>query len=260
VPRRPTDRGLVRMTLASIGDGSFARASAPRRGNRGDATLTSMNDTTEVRLPERSVTSEGSADLHRDLLTAGPQREGAITRLHALLLKVARGEANRRRAHVPERVRDELDDLCVQATNDALMTILRKLDEFRGASRFTTWTCKFVIFEVSTRLRRHAWRHKAHGSESTVWNGLADASPSAQYQLEQQELAAVLVQAVQQRLTPHQRSVFEAIVMHETPIDVVAERAGSSRGAIYKTLHDARRRLRVALAESGHSEQTRLYE
>ncbi len=200
------------------------------------------------------VRAAASADLHRELLAGGAVQDAAIERLHALLLKVACGEANRRRPQLPERVRDELDDLCVQAANDALMTILRKIGEFRGDARFTTWSFKFVIFEVSTRLRRHAWRHRAGGSDSNVWAGLADASPTAQYQLEQQELAAAVAQAVKQRLTPHQRNIFEAIVIHEIPIDVVAERAGKSRGAIYKTLHDARCRLRVVLTESGLSE------
>jgi RNA polymerase sigma-70 factor (ECF subfamily) len=35
------------------------------------------------------------------------------------------------------------------------------------------------------------------------------------------------------------------------PIDVLAERLTTTRGALYKTLHDARRRLRASLAERG---------
>jgi RNA polymerase sigma-70 factor (ECF subfamily) len=36
------------------------------------------------------------------------------------------------------------------------------------------------------------------------------------------------------------------------PIDVLAERLGTTRGALYKTAHDARRRLRACLEAEGH--------
>jgi RNA polymerase sigma-70 factor (ECF subfamily) len=202
-----------------------------------------------------SIAEEASATLHRDLLQVGSAREAGPARLHELLLRVARSEAGRRRGRLPDRVLEEVDDLCVQAANDAIMNILRKLDEFRGTARFTTWACKFVIFEISTRLRRHAWRHPGAGSEHEVWDRLPDRAPSALRQIENQELATALQRAVAERLTDHQRTIFQAAAVDEIPIDALAERYGSSRGAIYKTLHDARRRLRQALAEAGYAEQ-----
>ncbi|MEO8634679.1 MAG: sigma-70 family RNA polymerase sigma factor [Gemmatimonadales bacterium] len=195
-----------------------------------------------------------SATLVQDLLRLGATRDAAITRIHALLLLVARAEAGRRRARLPDRVLDEVDDLCMQAANDAVMSILRKLNEFRGQSRFTTWACKFVIFEVSTRLRRHAWRHRAVESDETVWDHLADGAPSALRSLEHQELTIAVSRAVRERLTDRQRTVFQAATVDQIPIDVLAERYGSSRGAIYKILHDARRKLRGALTEAGYAE------
>ena len=60
--------------------------------------------------------------------------------------------------------------------------------------------------------------------------------------------------AVGETLTEHQRRVFLAAVAEEVPIDVIAERIGSSRGAVYKVVHDARRKLRAALATAGHLE------
>ena len=197
---------------------------------------------------------EESTTLVQDLLRLGVSRDAAIGRLHALLLRVARAEAGRRRARLPDRVQDEVDDLCTQATNDAVMSVLRKLAEFRGQSRFTTWACKFVIFEVSTRLRRHAWRHRGVETDETIWDHLADDAPSALRSMEHQELTAALTRAVRQRLTDRQRTVFQAATMDEIPIDVLAERLGSTRGAIYKTLHDARRKLRGALTEAGYAE------
>lgn len=195
-----------------------------------------------------------STTLRDDLQEPGAVREAAIARLHALLLRVARAEAGRRRARLPERVLEEEDDLCVQAANDAVMNILRKLDEFRGEARFTTWACKFVIFEVSTRLRRHAWRHRPIETSDEIWDHLPDAAPSALTALESQELTAALQRAVRETLTERQRTIFQAATIDEVPIDVLAERLDSNRGAIYKTLHDARRKLRAALAAAGHLE------
>ena len=53
-------------------------------------------------------------------------------------------------------------------------------------------------------------------------------------------------------LTPHQREVFTALALNGVPIDVLAERLTTTRGALYKTLHDARRKLRAALAHAGY--------
>ena len=57
--------------------------------------------------------------------------------------------------------------------------------------------------------------------------------------------------AIAEALTPHQRRVLVALALNEVPIDVLAERLGTTRGALYKTLHDARRKLRRTLAEQG---------
>jgi RNA polymerase sigma-70 factor (ECF subfamily) len=45
--------------------------------------------------------------------------------------------------------------------------------------------------------------------------------------------------------------VLLALAVEGVPIDVLAERLGSNRGALYKTLHDARRKLRASLSERG---------
>lgn len=195
-----------------------------------------------------------SASLLHDLLQQGATRDAAISRLHGLLLRVARSEANRRRARLPDVAAEEVEDLCLQATNDAVMGILRKLSEFRGESRFTTWACKFVIFEVSTRLRRYAWRSRPVEIDDAAWEQLPDGTPSALRRMESRELTAALQRLVREQLTDRQRSVFQAAALDDVPIDVLAERYGSTRGAIYKTLHDARRKLRDALTAAGYAE------
>lgn len=179
-------------------------------------------------------------------------RGQAVDRLHALLLRTTRNEAFRRSATLPARVLDELDHLCVEAASDALMAILAKLDTYRGGARFTTWACKFAILETSSRLRRAAWRHRRVELDDSIWDRVPDGAPPVLQRIENQQLLSALLRAVQERLTERQRLIFQSVTIDEVPIDVLAERLGTTRGAIYKTLHDARGKLRRALAESGH--------
>ena len=204
---------------------------------------------------EAIAPDQESADWLRDLRHPGAVRDRAIARLHALLLRVARGVAARRRSTLPGRAMEEIDDLCVQATNDALMAVLAKLDTYRGTARFTTWACKFAIFEASSRLRRHVWRQRKVEIDDTVWDRLPDKAPAALQQLENDQLIVALHRAVQEHLTERQRLIFQSVTLDEVPIDVLAERLGASRGAIYKPLHDARAKLRRALTVSGHGER-----
>lgn len=192
---------------------------------------------------------------NRDWLDAlrdrGPAREAAVGRLHGLLLRAARFELSRRRAALSHVRGEELDDLAVQAADDALVSALGKLDDFRGASRFTTWAYKFAIVEAGVKLRRRAWQSREVTLQDGSWEQIADHGRSAQELLESAEVLDRLRVAVDATLTPHQRSVFVALALNGVPIDVIAERTGSSRGALYKTLHDARRKLRTELAAEG---------
>jgi RNA polymerase sigma-70 factor (ECF subfamily) len=203
---------------------------------------------------ERTATvfdSESAAWLDA-LRAGGAVRDRAVARLHDLLLGVARAEAFRRRGSLPDTVIAELDSLCRQAAADALRAIIDKLDAFRGDSRFTTWAYKFAILEISMRLRRSAWDERRIVLDDSAWERLSDPAADAQQRLEHQELVAVLRSAVANMLTRRQRDVFLAVALEEVPIDVVAERMGTSRGAVYKVLHDARRKLRRILAQAGY--------
>jgi RNA polymerase sigma-70 factor (ECF subfamily) len=195
-------------------------------------------------------TDEESAAWLREL--GGPGREAAVARLHDLLLRVARADAARRRPRLPDRLVEELDDLCVQAANDAVLLILRKLDTFHGRARFTTWACKFVILEFSTRVRRLVWRARAIEPDPAIWDRLADHTPPVLQVVEDRQLLQALQRAVRDHLTERQRAIFQAALIDEIPIDVLADRMGTTRGAIYKTLHDSRRKLRDVLADAGY--------
>jgi RNA polymerase sigma-70 factor (ECF subfamily) len=170
----------------------------------------------------------------------GPDREEAVRRLHALLVRAARFELVRRRGMLRG---ESIDDLAVQCADDALAAVLRKLDDFRAESRFTTWAAKFAILEASVRSRRRAWQDHELPVDPQAWNGTAGGVDPA-VSVETKERLETLMEAIRTELTPHQREVLTALIFGEVPIDVLAERVGSTRGALYKTLHDARRKLR----------------
>ena len=147
---------------------------------------------------------------------------------------------------------EELDDIAMQAADDALMAVLAKLDDFRGESRFTTWAYKFALLEAGVKLRRRAWQDREVVLEPEGWKRFADRRDSAQERSSGAELLEALGEAIDEALTPHQRQVFVALALNEVPIDVLAERLTTTRGALYKSLHDARRKLRGRLEAGGH--------
>ena len=91
-----------------------------------------------------------------DLRAEGPRGRAAVADLHALLLKAARFEIGRRAAELSHLRGSDHEDLAQQAADDALMAVLRKLDQFRGESRFTTWAYKFALLEAAVKVRRRA--------------------------------------------------------------------------------------------------------
>jgi RNA polymerase sigma-70 factor, ECF subfamily len=188
----------------------------------------------------------------RTLSGTGMEREEALARLHELLLKIANGEMRRRGGQL--RISGpELDDLAYQAAADALLAILRKLGQFRGESRFTTWAYKFVMFEVSAKVGRHFWRNPAVPMDTEDWDRLADRfGLEPDREAERRDLAGAVRRAVDEHLTQRQRKVFVAIALNGVPLDALVVELGSTRNAIYKTMFDARRKLRAALAANGY--------
>ena len=190
----------------------------------------------------------------------GPGSAQAERRLHDLLVRAARAEVARRAGRL-RLAGPELDDIAHQAAHDAMLAILRKLDTFRGESRFTTWAYKFVIFEVSGKVARHFWAHADEPIEAEQWERLPDRFGfSPEEAAESAELLDAVRRAVDGQLTHRQREVFVALVLHGVPVDALAQRMGTNRNALYKTMFDARRKIRGFLVAHGHLPQGRVGE
>jgi RNA polymerase sigma-70 factor, ECF subfamily len=178
-------------------------------------------------------------------------RDAAIAELRDILLRAARFEVRRRCATMSQIRGGDQEDLAQQSAGDAMVAILSKLDQFRGESQFTTWAYKFALYEAAAKIRKRAWQGRELPLEAEEWPQVPDPGPAPQSEVEMNDLLAAIREEIERSLTPRQRKVLVALVLNEVPIDVLAERLETTRGALYKVLHDARKRLRAALVERG---------
>ena len=184
------------------------------------------------------------------LALPGAAQEDALRRLHVLMVKAARHQVWRMRGMVPGADARALEELANSAADEALTVLLAKLDTFEGRSRFTTWAYKFAILQAATEMRRQAWAQREVSLEDTeLW---CDPAPGPEQQAEAADLARAVAAAMREALTPYQRRIAVALLVDNIPIDVLADRLGTTRGALYKALHEARSRLRAHLAATGH--------
>lgn len=219
-------------------------ATSPRESGRVAGALT--DPPTGATRPASGIDDSSRAWLER-LRGGGPEQQAAIAELHRLLVAAAGFEIKRRR----QLRGDDLEDLAQQSADDALLSILGKLDDFRGDSRFTTWAYKFALYEAATKVRRRAWQGREIPLGDEAWPLMADPRSGPAHEAETTELLAAVREEIERALSPHQREVLVALALNGVPIDVLAERLNTTRGALYKALHDARRKLRAGLAARG---------
>ena len=212
--------------------------------------------------PTHRVVSAEVAQENRNwvesLSGCGDAHESATRNLYEMLLRAARTEVGRRTSRL-RLAGPEVDDLAHQAAADSLLTICGKIEMFRGECRFTTWAYKFVIFDVAAKVNRHFWQRAgpAYGEED--WERLpAHIDMAPEVAAESRDLVDAVNRAVDEQLTARQRTVFVALAVNGTPMDVLADQIGSTHNAIYKVMFDARRKLRTALAERGYLPDTGL--
>jgi RNA polymerase sigma-70 factor (ECF subfamily) len=181
---------------------------------------------------------------------SGPDPGEAIDDLRGLLVRGLRFALS-------SRVQGDLDMLVEDFVQDALIRILDKLDTFRGESRFTTWAQKITVRVAFSELRRKRWKDISLQDLMPEDAGdftpkiLSEPGPNPEQQTAQQSMVDMVMRIVMEELTDRQREVMLAVMVGGMPLDEVARRLDTNRNALYKLIHDARKRLKERLEIEG---------
>jgi RNA polymerase sigma-70 factor, ECF subfamily len=171
--------------------------------------------------------------------SGGRARTEAVRHLRMILVAAARFEASRRCRDIPDLCDEELDDIVSEAAEHALNCVLNSLQEYAGERRFTTWARKFAVVEASVRLRRRAWQSRTLPSEGECWASAAEGGDHQALRL--------LRRATEEALGDTERRVLTAVTLGNVPIDVIADRLGTTRGAVNQMVQGARARVSASL-------------
>ena len=183
---------------------------------------------------------------------SGPNQESAIIDLRKILTRGLTYALSR-------RINGDLESAVDDFVQDSLLRILDKIDTFRGESKFTTWAQKIAVRVAYTEMRRQRWKdislEDLLPDESIDFTPsiLADPSPDPEKQANQTMYAEMIQEIITQELTDRQRDAMMAIMVGGMPLEEVAKRMGTNRNALYKLIHDARKRMLQRLKERGIS-------
>lgn len=196
--------------------------------------------------------SRTNDEWRRALGGSGQEQAEALADLRRYLLQGALYALRRRRGSLAHLSAADIEALAEDCVQDALMAVLRQLETFRGDSRFTTWVYKFAVNTALVAARREG------GKRVRLDDVLAAASAGPMLVAGapdrvalRAEARAAIREAIQNDLTERQRQALTAIVFEEIPLDELVRHWGSNRNAVYKLLHDARRRLKESLQQRG---------
>jgi RNA polymerase sigma-70 factor (ECF subfamily) len=207
-----------------------------------------------------SVTSTRTNEewLH-DLKETGEAQEHAIADLQNILLRASLYLFNRNASDLTGLASDGVLKLAEDCAQEALIAILNHLSDFRGDIKFTTWANKFAVNIGLTASRHVHWKDVSLDQLSSDEEGafsewvLRDKSSALAPDLAalQGEVRQVIWDVMEHDLTDHQRRILLLMIFHEAPMDEVVQHLNTNRNAIYKSLHDARRKLKSGLQARG---------
>jgi RNA polymerase sigma-70 factor (ECF subfamily) len=189
----------------------------------------------------------------------GEIQETAITDLRDLLLRATLYFFHRNQSDFAKMNRDDILKRAEDCAQEALIAVMNHLSDFRGDSKFTTWAYKFAINISLMTARREHWKGKSLDQVTFSKDGtpfqsvMADVSSwfTPDQAALQGEIGQILREVIEQELTDKQRQVLMLMVFHEMPMDEVVQQLDTNRNAIYKMLHDARRKLKSSLQARG---------
>lgn len=194
-----------------------------------------------------------------DLNASGATQEAAIADLRDLLLRAALYFFSRNLSDFENNNRDEILQRAEDCAQDALIAVMTHLPEFRGDSKFTTWAYKFAINMALMAARRERWKGvsldqlASSGEENFFESTLQDKSDGSapESSVMQEEVRQIVQDIIRHELTDKQRYVLSLVIFNQVPLDEVVRHLGSNRNAVYKTLHDARRKIKSSLQARG---------
>lgn len=195
----------------------------------------------------------------QDLRSDGSVQEAALQDLRELLLRAALYFFSRNLGDLQGLERTEILQRAEDCAQDALLAVMKHLSDFRGDSKFSTWAYKFAINTALMAARRERWKdisldELAESEDSNfverLMQEVSDVITPEQSTL-QGEVQNILQGIIERELTDRQRRVLVLMVLNEVPLDEVVRNLGTNRNAVYKMLHDARRKLKNGLKEHG---------
>lgn len=207
------------------------------------------------------MTDRTNAQWLDDLSGTSSHRDSALQDLRERLQRGIYYYLSRERSDLTQMTAQELTQMAEDLAQDATLRVLENLDSFRGDSRFTTWATKIAVRVAISDLRRARYRDfsldniTADGDllPVTAVSATAAVPPGPEHAAERADVMLKISAALRAALTERQYQALEAVALRGVPLEVVAEQMGTNRNALYKLLHDARRKLRVYLAEQGLS-------
>ena len=179
----------------------------------------------------------------------GPNPDEALADLYDLLVSGLRAALGRHASGIEANVED--------FAQEALIRITGNLDSFRGESRFTTWAQKIAMNVALTELKRRRWRDVSlqdlFARREGADRGPADPQLTSEQLALQNTVLGELRRMIDEELTDRQREAVVAVILEEMPISEVARRMGTNQNALYKLLHDARKKLKRQMEAAGLS-------
>lgn len=190
-----------------------------------------------------------------DLRGGGDQRDLALLDLREQMVRVLPKLISKYLSPNSEHFDAFVEDVI----QDTLLRVLDRFETFEGRSKFTTWVYKIAIHIALSELRLKKWKEfsldkleEGQDPDSMPSEIFASEDPDPEEKLERKNAIMLVQKIIQEELTPRQRSIMMAINVNGVPLDVVAERTGTNRNALYKMMHDARLKLKRRLEREGH--------
>ncbi|HIP71544.1 MAG TPA: sigma-70 family RNA polymerase sigma factor [Anaerolineae bacterium] len=200
-----------------------------------------------------------NAEWLNDLQQPGDVQASALADLREYLLRAAFVYLRDGRSELHHLSSDDLMEMAEDFAQNALITLQANLHKFRGDAKFTTWAYRFVINEAAGELRKRRYRDFSWDElterETAVFTQLlqADRPLDPTLQAEREELIRFLVNIIETELKERQRIAILCVHFQGRSMQETAEILETSPNTLYKTLHDARKKIKAKLLARHYS-------